>query len=145
MRAEDETYGQESTWRNSTDEDIIGSLRADAGREADIHNLDSGEEIVKKLYGSSQKSNVNVIPGEPTARCYGRLDVVVGKSDSIELRILQAIEHSAFRCPKDKIVVFRTTHWDPVPWLKYVSRFHELSCRVYRKDLRSANVIKLVA
>jgi hypothetical protein len=144
MRSQDEPFRQESTWRDSTDEDIIRSLQAETQREEGIRNFNTGEDITKELYGPGRRSNVNVIPGEPTARCYGRLDVVVGRNDSLELRILQAIEHSAFRCLNDKIVVFRTAQWEPSPWLKYVSRFRDLNCRVFRKDFRSPNVIRLV-
>lgn len=86
----------EVNWGGMDDAKIAGLLSAETSREESVTSLDTGEQIVEQLYGQLGVT-VNVIPGYPGNQCHGRLDVVVGKNDSLETRILQAIEHLAIQ------------------------------------------------
>jgi len=82
----------------------------------------TGESIAKGF-----PSDVNVIPGKLSNRCYPTLMVAIGSLDNIEARILEAAYHVNVSCPgKNMQVIFEAAKWDSETWKKHSSKFNSV-------------------
>ena len=107
----------------------------------DRRAIASGKGIVEKIFarGGGSGISVNVIPpvGRPGG-CERILFVAIGAKDSIEKRVLEAIEHIAAKCPnRTKYVVFYCAKWNHAAWLKHMDSFRRLGVVVVKKELLS--------
>ena len=97
----------------------------------------SGEKILRKLNSERGLSiEVNVIPpiGHPSG-CREILLVAIGIRDNFEKRIYEAFEHIAAKCQGvTKYIVFYTTKWDQIIWLKHKDSFRKFYVIVVRKE-----------
>ena len=96
--------------------------------------LRSGKKIIERLFGdielqgiepSLSGSYINVIPpvGHP-GPCRSVLLVAIGSLDSIENRILEAVEHIYVKCAGiTKYVIFYAAKWNQEIWIRHEQSF----------------------
>jgi hypothetical protein len=109
--------------------DIIGAIE---GMEKELlsekgwrKKLDSGESIIHALtHGATGDYWVNLIPSGTPGRCRDTLVVGIGYEDSVNERILEAIEHVKVHCPGTTTkVVFLAAWWGVPEWLRHRESF----------------------
>lgn len=84
----------------------------------------SGKDLVDAFSGLRMGQLINVIPGGTPGRCHRDLVVAIGTRDSVEKRILQAIEHVLARCMGiTKNVVITALKWNYGIWNKHRNSF----------------------
>ena len=96
--------------------------------------LRSGKKIIERLFRDTKLrgiepslsgSHINVIPpvGHP-GPCCSILLVAIGSWDSIEKRILEAVEHTYVKCARiTKYVIFYAAKWDQEIWIRHEQSF----------------------
>ena len=84
----------------------------------------SGKDLVDAFSGLRMGQLINVIPGGTPGSCHRDLVVAIGTRDSVEKRILQAIEHVLARCMGiTKNVVITALKWNYGIWSKHRNSF----------------------
>ena len=99
----------------------------------DPRTYQSGENIVNKIFHNGeyrkyqgQGQEINVIPGGVSDGCQLVLLVAIGerRSEDVEKRILQAIEHINVKCSgTTKYVIFWAAKWESTAWMKHRDSF----------------------
>ncbi|MHB1806508.1 MAG: hypothetical protein ACYCR2_05845 [Thermoplasmataceae archaeon] len=91
----------------------------------------SGKDLVDAFSGLRTGQRINVIPGGTPGSCHWDLVVAIGARDSVEKRILQAIEHVLARCMGITVnVVIAALSWNSEIWNKHKNSFARKSVNV---------------
>jgi len=92
----------------------------------------TGEGMIERMRGG--RIPINAIPSNVPGSCHDTLIVAIGENESelVELRILYALKHILYHCPKKTTkVIFWAGAWNSAAWKKHRDAFEKVD--VYLK------------